>query len=522
MVLCGSVLIKFILTMVKLFKIKKKENKVGGLKDNCLETHFQQFRKNIIGDNFTFESIYGTQKLLYADWIASGRLYAPIEETMQKAIGPMVANTHSFSSETGKASTYAYKHARNIIKEHVNANGKDVLVTAGTGMTAVLSRLQRIMGLRYPDAVKNKIEIPEHERPVVFITHMEHHSNHVPWMETIADVVILEYNEHKLVCPNKLEEALDQFKDRPLKIGAFTACSNVTGIITPYHQLAKIMHQNGGYCFIDFAASAPYVKMDMHPDDPEERLDAIFFSPHKFLGGPGTCGVLVFNKELYNTNCPVVPGGGNVKWTNPWGEYGYYDDIETKEDGGTPGFLQVMRAALAIRLKEKMSVDKIMKREEELLTLCFDQLKEIPELYILGQNDEERIGCIAFGIEGIHYNLIIRLLNDRFGIQVRGGWSCASTYGHHLFDIDKASSKEIVQDLINKDLTRKPGWVRLSLHPITTDEEIRFICYAIKKITQHAFDWQKEYKYNPETNEFEHLKIDDEEIIQKTKDWFVL
>ncbi|NNC69788.1 MAG: aminotransferase class V-fold PLP-dependent enzyme, partial [Flavobacteriaceae bacterium] len=298
-----------------------------------LESYFQKFRKDIIGDSHTFQSIHGTQKVLYADWIASGRLYQPIEDTISNIIGPMVANTHSFSSETGKASTYAYTHARQIIKEHVNANKDDVLVTAGTGMTDVLSRLQRVMGLRWPDAVKDRISISEKDRPVVFITHMEHHSNHVPWMETIADVVILPCNEHKLVCPKNLEASLEKYKDRPLKIGAFTGCSNVSGIITPYHQLAKIMHQHGGYCFIDLAASAPYVKIDMHPKDPEERLDAIFFSPHKFLGGPGTCGVLVFNKELYNTDCPDVPGGGNVKWTNPWGEYGYHDDIETKEDG---------------------------------------------------------------------------------------------------------------------------------------------------------------------------------------------
>ena len=499
-------------------KISTKSNHITNLEN--LESHFQQFRKHIIGNNSTFESIYGKQNLLYADWIASGRLYALIEETMQKVIGPMVANTHSFSSETGKASTYAYKHARQIIKKHVNANEDDILVTAGTGMTGVLSRLQRIMGLRYPDAVKEKVEILEHERPVVFITHMEHHSNHVPWMETIADVVILECDEHKLVCPHKLEETLEKYKNRPLKIGAFTGCSNVTGIITPYHKLAKIMHQHNGYCFIDLAASAPYVKIDMHPKDPEERLDAIYFSPHKFLGGPGTCGVLVFNKEMYNTSCPDVPGGGNVKWTNPWGEYGYYDDIETKEDGGTPGFLQVMRAAMAINLKEKMDEGKIAEREEELLALCFDELKKIPGLYLLGYNDEKRIGCVSFGVEGIHYNLIVRLLNDRFGIQVRGGWSCASTYSHHLFDIYEDSSKEITDGIAKKNLTSKPGWVRLSLHPVTTNKEVLYICNAIKQVVENIEKWQADYKYNSVNNEFEFILGNDKKILEQVQNWF--
>ncbi len=484
-----------------------------------LEAYFQQFRKHIVGDGHKFKSINGVQKLIYADWIASGRLYEPIEEVMIAKIGPMIANTHSFSSETGKASTYAYKYARDIIKQHVNANNDDVLITAGTGMTGVLSRLQRIMGLRYPDVVKDMIKIPEKERPVVFITHMEHHSNHVPWMETIADVVILKCNEHQLVCPENLKEALEKYKDRPLKIGAFTACSNVTGIITPYYELAKIMHQHNGYCFVDFAASAPYVNIDMHPEDPEERLDAVLFSPHKFLGGPGTCGVLVFNGVLYNTKCPDVPGGGNVKWTNPWGDYEYHDDIETKEDGGTPGFLQVMRAALSMQLKDKMGVENIALREEELLSLCFEKLKEIPNLFILGYNDEQRIGCISFGIKNIHYNLIVRLLNDRFGIQSRGGWSCASTYGHHLFELSKDASENMTKGILNKNLASKPGWVRLSLHPVTKNEEIIFICDALKQIEANITEWQQPYTYNQQTNEFE-CEQGDEAVIANVKDWF--
>tara|TARA_R110002073_G_scaffold220418_1_gene380584 strand:- start:72940 stop:74460 length:1521 start_codon:yes stop_codon:yes gene_type:complete len=489
--------------------------------DLNLENHFQQFREMVIGCDHIFNSRNGNQKLVYADWVASGRLYETIEKTMCEKIGPMVANTHSFSSETGKASTYAYKHARQLIKEHVNADTDDVLVTTGTGMTAALAKLQRIMGLKWPDAVKDKISIPKHERPVVFISHMEHHSNHVPWMETIADVVILPCNDKKLVCPKILSETLKKYKDRTLKIGSFTACSNVTGIITSYYELAEVMHAHGGYCFIDYAASAPYVAIDMHPEDHNKRLDAIFFSPHKFLGGPGTCGVLVFNKELYNTKCPDNPGGGNVKWTNPWGEYGYYDDIETKEDGGTPGFLQVMRTALCLQLKDKMGIENMANREKQLLTLCFEKLQKIPNLFILGYNDEKRIGCVSFGIQKIHYNLIVRLLNDRFGIQARGGWSCASTYSHHLFELTQDTSKEITKGIATKNLTIKPGWVRLSLHPITTNDEVAFICDAVKQIAENIEEWSKPYTYNQQSNEFE-CKEGDEAVIAQVKKWFVL
>ncbi len=490
------------------------------LKPVTSEDYFQPFGENIIGCDHTFTTPYGVQKQYYADWIASGRLYHPIEDTMRNVIGPIVANTHSFSSETGKSSTYAYRHARDIIKKHVNANNDDVLVTSGSGMTSLLSRLQRIMGLRLSSKVTKTFETIDKKRPVVFISHMEHHSNQVPWMETIADVVIVPCDEKQLICTKNLQKELDKYHDRPLKIGAFTACSNVTGIITPYQNLAKTMHKNGGVCIIDFAASAPYVNIDMHPNDPEEQLDAVLFSPHKFLGGPGSCGVMVFNKSLYLSDVPDVPGGGNVKWTNPWGEYKYSKDIETREDGGTPGFLQAMRAAMAIRLKEKMGVSNIEERERQLLHTFFKRLDGISNVYILGDRNEKRIGCVSFGIEKVHYNLVVRLLNDRFGIQVRGGWSCASTYAHYLFELSKNTSTQITTGIDNSELNEKPGWVRISLHPTMTNTQLIFICDAIEKVAANATKWKKDYTYNPVSNEFEHLKITDHQLIEKVKGWF--
>ncbi|KFF04161.1 aminotransferase class V-fold PLP-dependent enzyme [Flavobacterium reichenbachii] len=480
-----------------------------------LEKYFSKFRKNTLGVNHSFESVYGKQNLLYADWVASGRLYIPIEDIMLNKIGPMIANTHSFSSQTGKASTYAYLHARDIIKKHVNADESDCLVTTGSGMTAALSKLQRFIGLR--------TDVPfakdKNNRPVVFITHMEHHSNQVSWYETIADVVVLPPGENNLVSPQILEETISKYADRTIKIGSFTACSNVTGIITPYHELARIMHQHGGFCFVDFAASAPYVTINMHPANPEERLDAIFFSPHKFLGGPGTCGVLIFNEKLYQSNIPDNPGGGNVKYTNPWGGYQYSDIIEVKEDGGTPGFLQVMRTALSLELKNQMGVSNIHNREKELLELCYSELQKISGLTLLGDLEVDRIGCVSFIIKDIHYNLIVRLLNDRFGIQVRGGWSCASTYAHYLFDIDNKTSTKITDELLQRNQTNKPGWVRLSLHPIMTDDEVLFFCEAVQKIAANYKEWQKDYQYNSSSNEFE-SQLKEENIQEEVKDWF--
>jgi selenocysteine lyase/cysteine desulfurase len=344
-----------------------------------LEKYFDQYRKNIIGIDTNIETPYGIKKLVYADWIASGRLYAPIEKRISDDIGPLVGNTHSESTATGCAMTNAYHQAQKIIKNHVKAGVDDVLLLTGTGMTSALAKLQRILGLKIPEQAKNYCayangelykckSVPGDNRPVVFITHTEHHSNHTSWFETIADVVVLEPTSDLKVNPDSLRKEIVKYSKRPLLIGSFSACSNVTGYMPDYYELAEIMHKHNGYCFVDFAASAPYVDIDMHPEDKLRYLDAIFFSPHKFLGGPGGAGVLIFNKKLYKNNTPDSPGGGTVKWTNRWGGYSYFTDIEVKEDGGTPGFLQGIKAALAVTLKENMGTKAIHQREVNLLS----------------------------------------------------------------------------------------------------------------------------------------------------------
>jgi selenocysteine lyase/cysteine desulfurase len=475
-----------------------------------LEEYFGQFRKNIVGINSTYQSPYGRQQVVYADWIGSGRLYGPIEEKIKNVFGPFVANTHTESSETGTRMTHSYHYAHAVIKKHVNAGPNDVIITAGTGMTGVINKFQRILGLkRYHKQVKNSYA-REKNRPVVFITHMEHHSNHTSWLETAADVILLKPTKDLLVDPEELRQQLKKYKDRPFKIGSFSACSNVTGIITPFHQMAKIMHEFGGLCFVDFAASAPYSLMNMHPEDPMEKLDAIFFSPHKFLGGPGSSGVLIFDSAMYQWDAPDTPGGGTVDWTNPWGEYKFIDDIEAREDGGTPGFLQGIRGALAIELKNQMGVDNIKKREDQLVKMAFDRLKKIPQINILADNVKDRLGCISFYCENIHYNLFVKLLSDRFGIQVRGGCVCAGTYGHFLLDVDYKRSKEITSKINQGNLSEKPGWVRLSLHPTMTDSELFYIMDAIEQIVNHAKEWEKDYTYSPRTNEFYHNHFPDQ------------
>lgn len=477
-----------------------------------LEFYFEKFRNNTIGYNYKFATCYGVQTLYYFDWVASGRLYLPIENKFINEIGPLVGNTHSEASITGCTMTKAYNEAKKIIKTHVNASNDDVIVNTGFGMTSAINKLQRILSLRISDKLKNFITTNEKHRPIVFLTHMEHHSNQTSWLETIADVVILPPNKNGYVDLNILEAALIKYRNRKIKIGSFTACSNVTGIITPYHHMAKLMHIYNGLCFVDFAASAPYVKIDMHPKDPLMSLDGIFFSPHKFLGGPGSCGVLIFNNKLYKNKTPDHPGGGTVLWTNPYGEHRYFEDIEAREDGGTPGFLQCIKAALAIELKERMSIDYMLKREEELLRILFKELKKIPQLIIYEEDKENRLGIISFNIKHIHYNLVVILLNDRFGIQTRGGCSCAGTYGHFLLNIDRCTSKSISNEINKGNLSRKPGWVRLSLHPIMKDEDIYYMVYAIKEIIKNIDNWKKDYAYQPDCNEFVNIKYSSTEI----------
>lgn len=474
-----------------------------------LEEYFSQFRKNIIGIDHTFESPFGTKKIVYADWTASGRLYSGIEDTLRHDIMPLVANTHTETTVTGTAMTQAYHLAKDIVKNHVNANENDVLIFAGTGMTGAINKLQRILGIKYPEKPDQYLRDNIHVKldydklPVVFITHMEHHSNQTSWLETAAIVEIIGQTEDGLVDLEDLKRLVEKHKNRTLKIASVTGGSNVTGIMTPFHDMAKIMHQNGGYCFVDFACSGPYVDINMHPSDEEEALDVIFLSPHKFLGGPATPGVMVFNKELYKREVPDNPGGGTVTFTDPWGNHGYISDIESREDGGTPGFLQGIKTALAVRLKEEMGVENILKREEELIEIVFEHFDKMgKQVHVLANEQRHRLGVFSFYVEDIHYNLLVKVLNDRFGVQTRGGCACAGTYGHILLDVNQEFSSQIVCEIQEGNNSEKPGWVRMSIHPTMTNAEIIFIMESIKAVVDNIREWEKDYTYNSSTNEF--------------------
>ncbi len=477
------------------------------LQQSALEKYFSKFRRNIIGNQQTFESPLGEKEIIYADWTATGRAYQPIEDCIQKEILPFLGNTHTEATITGTLMSQAYEAAKIIVKKHVGANNNDALVFCGSGMTASVNKLQRILGLRMPERMtdyvkKENLQLNEVLRPVVFVTHMEHHSNHTSWLETIATVEIIKLDETGNVDLEDFRNLLEQYKHRRNKIAAITGCSNVTGIQTPYHNIAKMIHGYGGLCFVDFACSAPYININMHPKAPGAHLDAVYFSPHKFLGGPGTPGVLIFNKKIYTNKIPDQPGGGTVLYSNPWGDHEYITNIEQREDGGTPPFLQGIKVAMCMRLKDAMGVDNMLRREEEMLEVIFGRFSKMKNVEVLEGNIKKRLGVISFIIYGAHYNLIVKMLNDRFGIQARGGCCCAGTYGHKLLQVDEIKSHEILNGIRSGNLMCKPGWVRLSIHPTMTNAEIDYVMDATELVASHFQEWAEDYIYHPKSNEY--------------------
>jgi selenocysteine lyase/cysteine desulfurase len=409
-----------------------------------LEAYFQSFQQNIIGHDLTVNN----QSLIYADWMASGRLYGPIEDFMYHKIAPIVANTFSKNTYTGKAINQAYQAAQELIKNQVNAKPNDHLICAGAGMSELFFQLQQIL-LKPTD---QHGQLKEADKPVIFITHMEHACNHFSWLKHQVTLEIIPSNHLGLPDEQALQALLTRYKNRVLKIGSFTAANNVTGVKVDYYQLAEIMHNNGGLCFVDFAASAPYVKIDMQPSNPLQKLDVISFSPHKFLGGPGSCGVLVVSENVLKIE--------QVK----------------QFEAGTPAYLQTIRAAQAMALKQEMGINNLERREQELVSLLLSKLKLIPQIHIIQAESHDRLAAISFYIESLAAEKAVGLLSCKHGIDTRAG-SCFNDNG----DINHY----LLPNIINKNkqlVVAKRGWLRVSLHPTMSNADVVKIARAIQSI----------------------------------------
>jgi selenocysteine lyase/cysteine desulfurase len=408
--------------------------------------------------------------------------------------------------------TELYQQAHDKVRRHLRAEDDDVVVFCGSGATGAINKLVRAIGLLVPEpverAIKVKQQFAEADRAVVFISRMEHHSNDLPWRESIADVVMVGFDPDGRVSATELDALLSdpRYRDRPFKLGSFSAASNVTGIKNDVDALARTMHKHGGFACFDYAAAAPYTDVDLHPNgDPALRKDAVFISMHKFLGGPQAPGLLVANKRLFRSRVPVEPGGGTVVYTSPW-DWRYTDELSHREEGGTPNVVGVIRAGLAIELKEIVGTSRMQRVEDHLVARARERFSQHENVLVLGGADSDRLGILSIIVDegALHYNLAARILSDRWGLQTRGGCMCAGTYGHDLLGISAARSFEISCGIERGDATVKPGWTRISFSPATSNDEMEVLLDAVSDLARNWRQYATDYQLNPTTATWRH------------------
>lgn len=473
-------------------------------------------RDSIIGEDRAIDGPYGHRRVTYADYTASGRALSFIEDYIREQVLPLYANTHTETSGTGLQTTRFREEARQIIADAVSATDEDVVLFCGSGATGAINKLVDILNLRLPADLNERFEldahIPADERPVVFIGPYEHHSNELPWRESIADVVEIQEDPDGRIDMEMLEAKLVEYAERPLKIGSFSAASNVTGIGSKTHEVSVLLHKHGALSFWDFAAAGPYVKVEMNAQDnsPDGELvykDAIFMSPHKFIGGPGTPGVLVVKKALVSNRVPSTPGGGTVAYVNAK-EHRYLDDPIHREEGGTPAIVESIRAGLVFQLKEAVGHEAIAQREHRFIDKAIETWSEHPKMDILGNPDAWRLSIVSFvvrhGERYLHHNFVVALLNDLFGIQARGGCSCAGPYGHRLLGIDLETSHAFEREIVRGCEGIKPGWVRVNFNYFLTDEVFDYIIDAVAFVAEHGWKLLPDYAFEPDTGRWYH------------------
>lgn len=471
----------------------------------------ESIRQSIIGESEVISTAFGDKPLVYADYTASGRSLAMIEDFIRDKVLPFYANTHTETSHTGAQTTALREEARAQIANALNANKEYAVIFCGSGATSAIDKLITILNLRLPYELDQEFgflgQIPAQQRPVIFIGPYEHHSNELPWRESIAEVISIPLTDDGLLNHDYLEAQLQLFADRPLKIGSFSAASNVTGIKTRVNEVASLLHKYGALSFWDYAAAAPYLGIDMQGEaersadksDADFSKDAVFLSPHKFVGGPGTPGILVVKRSLLNNAVPAVSGGGTVSYVTP-ADHQYINDVEHREEGGTPAIVESIRAGLVFKLQQSVGTDLIEQLEKELVKVALKRWQAHPDINILGNTETPRLSIISFQIlhheRELHYNFVVALLNDLFGIQARGGCSCAGPYGHSLLAMDMTTSKAIENQLSQGQMILRPGWVRVNFNYFIDPETFDYIASAIELIADFGWRLLPLYKFD--------------------------
>lgn len=456
-------------------------------------------RTSVIGEDEAFLGPFGARRVTYADYTASGRALTFIEDFIREVVLPLYANTHTESSGTGLQTTRFREEAREIIRAALGADDRHAIIFVGSGSTAAINRMIDVLNLRLPadldDMYQLSAHIPAEQRPVVFIGPYEHHSNELPWRESIADVVVIHEDHDGHIDQAQLEQELTKYAERPLKIGSFSAASNVTGIISDWKAISALLHRHGALSLWDFAAAAPYIDIRMGDD-----LDAVFISPHKFIGGPGTPGVLAARKALFKNRVPGMPGGGTVTYVNPL-EHEYVTNIEHREEGGTPAIVDSIRAGLVFQLKEAVGTAEIRRREESFIRRAIERWRRNPNLEILGNPDLDRLSIVSFVVRHdgryLHHNYVVALLNDLFGIQARGGCSCAGPYGHRLLGIDLDRSREFEREIGRGCEGIKPGWVRVNFNYFISEPVFEFLLDAVDLVATDGWKLLPDYRFDP-------------------------
>jgi selenocysteine lyase/cysteine desulfurase len=492
---------------------------------------FELLRNEIVGADAPVTTPFGERLMVYADYTASGRCLGFVERYVQN-LQRIYANTHTEDDISGRSMTQLVEQAERGIKRSVNAGPDGRIICVGTGATGAIDKLQQIVGVALPPATRDNLtrmlsgalgeeadarfaEYVKTHQPVVFVGPYEHHSNEISWREGLATVVEVDLDADGGVDLAHLERLLqDPAYQGRSRIGSFSAASNVTGMRTPVHEIACLLHRHDAIACFDYAASAPYVEIDMNPPagkyDGDASIDAVFISPHKFLGGPGSTGVLVFNRRIYHSELPPsVSAGGTVDYVGPTGQ-DFIARIEEREKAGTPGVLQILKAGMAFAVKDRIGVAVIEAREHELLQMTLERWRGNPDIELLGNPDpRRRISIVSFNLRDprgkyLHPKFVTTLLNDLFGIQSRAGCSCAGPYGHRLLDIDFERS-ERYRAWIHKGYSGiKPGWCRISLHYAMDDIEVEYILDAIDFIAAHGHRFLPLYNFDLHTGAWQH------------------